>query len=354
MKILAIETSCDETAISVLEITKKDTGTKFDVLGSVVHSQIDVHKEFGGVVPNLARREHEKNLPLVLEKVLRDSKEELKNIDKIIVTVGPGLEPALWTGILFAQKLGEENNIEVIGANHMEGHIASVLVNVEKDTHTSIDFPAIALLISGGHTELIHMKDWQTKEKIGETRDDAVGEAFDKVARMMDLPYPGGPEISKLAEEGRIQNMKLDIDLPRPMIHSKDFDFSFSGLKTAVLYYIRDTKEKSGELSKETKIMIAREFEDAVIETLLHKTKKAIEKYVPKTLIIGGGVIANKKLKENFINLEKYYSDIKVIVPEKSLATDNATMIGVTGYIEFIENKKERLPLKANGNLSIG
>jgi N6-L-threonylcarbamoyladenine synthase len=371
MIILGIETSCDETAISIVEAEGDLQNLNFKLLGSAVNSQIKIHEEYGGVVPGLAKREHIKNLPFVLEEALK--KTDFGNkfpIDLIVVTVGPGLEPALWTGIVFAKELGEKLNIPVIGANHMIGHIASVLLSKTDEfsilnsqfLNKKIKFPALALLISGGHTELVFLKSWIEKEKIGETQDDAVGEAFDKVARMLGLPYPGGPEISKLAEEAREKNIHLETKFPRPMIHSKDFNFSFSGLKTAVLYYLRDKKEIN-------KLAVAREFEDAVIETLISKTKRAIDEVSKdtfwdrgsskvsfdtlKTLIIGGGVIANKALRENFLKLKSDYPEIEILIPEKSLTTDNATMIAIAGYIEYLRGNKINKELKAQGNLSI-
>ncbi|MEK7634921.1 MAG: tRNA (adenosine(37)-N6)-threonylcarbamoyltransferase complex transferase subunit TsaD [Patescibacteria group bacterium] len=345
MIILGIETSCDETAVSIVEANGDLENLNFKVLGSSINSQIQIHNEFGGIVPNLAKREHEKNLPAVLKQALEQAGlgENLKDIDLIAVTVGPGLEPALWTGITFAKELGEKWNIPVIPANHLEGHITSVLFNQKK----KVEFSILALLISGGHTELTLLKSWTEKEKLGETLDDAVGEAFDKVARMLGLPYPGGPEISKLAEEARGKNIKLEKEFPRPMIHSKDFNFSFSGLKTAVLYYLRDKKDIN-------KMAVAREFEDAVIETLISKTQKAIEEYLPKTLIIGGGVIANKALRENFLKLSEKYQELEILIPEKSLTTDNATMITASAYIEYLGNQKSDYgELKAQGNLNL-
>jgi N6-L-threonylcarbamoyladenine synthase len=351
MIILGIETSCDETAVSVVEARGGLRDLIFKLLGSAVQSQIEIHKQYGGVFPTLAKREHIKNLPFVYERALVNAKIKESEIEIIAVTVGPGLEPALWTGINFAEDLSKKLNIPIAPTNHMEGHIVSVLFN-KTEENSKIKFPAIALLISGGHTELVFLKSWLEKEKIGETQDDAVGEAFDKVARMLGLPYPGGPEISKLAEEARIKNFQLEIRLPRPMIHSKDFNFSFSGLKTAVLYYLRDKKEIN-------KLAVAREFEDAVIETLVSKTKRAIDKYSPKTLIIGGGVIANKALRENFLKLRENYLDLpaqagmEILIPEKSLTTDNATMIAAAGYIEYLRNKDSGRELKAQGNLDI-
>ena len=395
MIILGIETSCDETAVSVIEAKGDLKSLQFKILGSAVNSQIEIHKPYGGVFPALAKREHLRNLPLVLEEALKkaDIKDDLDKIDIIAVTVGPGLEPALWTGINFAEKLGKSWGKAVIPTNHMEGHIASVLFKTDESeskkeqTKSRIEFPAIALLISGGHTELVLLKSWVSKETIGETQDDAVGEAFDKVARMMNLPYPGGPEISKLAEKARLEDISLEKKFPRPMLHSKDLNFSFSGLKTAVLYYLKNINEvnirsaqqrgqvsesdifqnniknsnnpqkhsldrteyfsaeksppshasrapKEVVISEDIKLSVAREFEDAVIEILVSKTKVAIEKYSPKTLIIGGGVIANKALRENFIKLKENYPDLEILIPEKSLTTDNATMIAAAGFIE--------------------
>jgi len=343
MIILGIETSCDETAVSIVKAEGGLESLSFKVLGSAVNSQVKIHEQYGGVFPALAKREHIKNLPLVFQQALTSARTKESEIEIIAVTVGPGLEPALWVGITFAEKLGKKWGVLVVGVNHMEGHIASVLLNSKLQ---ALIFPVLALLISGGHTELIFLKSWTEKEKIGETQDDAVGEAFDKVARMLGLPYPGGPEISKLAEEAREKNISLETKFPRPMIHSKDFNFSFSGLKTAVLYFLRDEKETN-------KLAVAREFEDAVIETLISKTKAAIKEYLPKTLIIGGGVIANKALRENFLNLKESYSEIEILIPEKSLTTDNATMIAAAGYIEYLRDKKLGGELKAQGNLKM-
>ena len=351
MIVLGIETSCDETAISVVEAEGDLINPSFKLLGSSLHSQVDIHEKYGGVFPTLAKREHIKNLPLVYKDAIEKSGIEEKDINLITVTVGPGLEPALWTGINFAKELGERLGVKTVPANHMLGHIVSVLFNdnleseKEQVERKDIEFPALALLISGGHTELVLLENWAQRHKIGETKDDAVGEAFDKVARMLELPYPGGPKISTLAEEAREKNIHLEHKFPRPMIHSGDLNFSFSGLKTAVLYYIRDKKTSN-------KLAIAREFEDAVVETLISKTKMAIKNYGPKTLIVGGGVIANKEIRKNILELKSSYKDIEILLPEKSLSTDNATMIAAAGYIDMISG--ETAPeLKANGNLEL-
>lgn len=328
----------------------------------------------------LAKREHIKNLPILLEQVLRESKlyKKEKPVDAIAVTYGPGLEPALWAGITFAQELAKKWKVPIIPTNHMEGHILSVFAKENKSkkfTVKKVATPILSLLVSGGHTQLILSKKWMDYEIIGETKDDAVGEAFDKVARMLGLPYPGGPEISRLAEEVRLSHegtlaqrdgasraknqqifmrgesgKKPDFVLPRPMLYSKDFDFSFSGLKTAVLYLIK----KIGKLDQETKSKIALEFENAAIECLVYKTKKAIEKYKIKTVIVGGGVACNKHLQREIKKITK--KKIKLLLPEKKFTGDNSLMIGIAGYLNYIKNKK-KVPrsgsIKATGNLKL-
>jgi len=392
MKILSIETSCDETAVSVVEANGGAVEPHFSVLGNAIFSQIAIHAKYGGVFPTLAKREHAKNLPHLLVEALTEAKlyiaeekkvdrkkweeiekilereiglsADLKNffgniskpdVDFIAVTAGPGLEPALWVGISLAEALGELWNVPVVPINHMEGHIASVLIDAENSANEKLNavrFPALALLISGGHTELVEIFDWGKYKILGQTRDDAVGEAFDKVARMLSLPYPGGPEISRLAEVAREQNLPRKCKLPRPMMHSADLDFSFSGLKTAALYYIRDLKNFSDENKKD----IAREFEDAAAEVLLEKTKKALTKTGAKTLIVAGGVIANKKIKSEFQALEKTFDDLKVLTPVSKMSTDNSVMIALAGYINVVQNPKlltEKNKIAAKGNLRL-
>ncbi len=246
MRILGIETSCDETGLALVEASGGLKSPKFRILKNLVASQVKIHAPFGGVVPNLAKREHLKNLPILFKKI--GGGRAADRVDLIAVTVGPGLEPALWTGITFAKQtynLGRKTNdkLKLIGVNHLEGHLYSVLLPKKSHrlsviSHKSKIFPAVALIVSGGHTVLLLMKDLKTWRRLGETRDDAVGEAFDKVARLLKLPYPGGPALEKLAKKGNA----AAIDFPRPMIHDKNFDFSFSGLKTSVLYFLRDYK----------------------------------------------------------------------------------------------------------------
>ncbi len=384
MKILAIETSCDETAISIAEAYGELGNISFKVLADSLLSQAMLHREYGGVYPTLAKREHAKNITPLLQQTLdkakmfekanspltRDQISELKelltreqelfvlliaflgntkkpDLDAIAVTAGPGLEPALWVGINFAKALSIVWDIPLIPVNHMEGHILSSLI--KDDAITPIEFPTLALLISGGHTQLVVMKDWSRYEIIGNTRDDAVGEAFDKVARMLGLEYPGGPEISKLAQSAREENLEKPYSLPRPMINTDDFDFSFSGLKTAVMYLIRD----KGSLTDTDKKQIAREFEDSASEVLLKKTKRAIEKYNIKTFILGGGVSANKHIR--YIFETHLPQDIEMFIPHVELTGDNAIMIAASGYSTIASKEKiSKLDaIEANGNLSL-
>ena len=356
MKILAIETSCDETGVSILECKGGLKKPAFNVLADSLNSQVKIHAEFGGVYPMMAKREHVKNLPILLEKTLKKAGLDKKKIpvDLIVVTSGPGLEPALWTGIVFAQDLAKKWNVPVLPVNHMEGHILSVFGKEKgKFNIPKIKFPVLSLLVSGGHTELVLSKSWLKYEVIGETLDDAAGEAFDKVARMLELPYPGGPEISKLAEQER-KNPHVghveEIKLPRPMMYSKNFDFSFSGLKTAVLYLIK----KIGTLNSEIKSKIALEFENAVVETLIHKTKKAVEKYNINTMIVAGGVSANKYLRNEM--KKTFKSKVELLFPNKKLTSDNSVMIGIIGYFRFLEKKGKigkASNIKASGNLHL-
>lgn len=272
------------------------------------------------------------------------------DIDMLTVTSGPGLEPALWVGISFAKALSYVWSVPLIPTNHMEGHIVSVLK--EGQNLRNFAFPAVALLISGGHTELVLVKNWGDYQLLGQTRDDAVGEAFDKVARLLGLPYPGGPQISKLAEIARNENLQNgEIKLPRPMLHSKDFDFSFAGLKTSVLYLTDDLK-KENKLDDNMRKIIAREFEDAVTEVLFKKTKLALEECGAGTLIIGGGVIANTTIRNKFAELEK--DGITVLIPEMSATTDNALMIAIAGYMKSLRIVPMICPdIKAEGNLGL-
>lgn len=342
---LGIETSCDETAVCILETDNN----KYRVLSHIVNSQIDIHKEYGGVFPMMAKREHIKNLPIIYAQALKESGISEDQIERIAVTQGPGLEPALWTGILFAKELSGKLKVPLFPVNHMEGHIVSTLISeISKDFKElkSLNFPALALLISGGHTELVKVNSIGSYEVLGATVDDAVGEAFDKVARMLNLPYPGGPEISKLAEQARKNNIENKTKLPRPMIHSKDLKFSFSGLKTAVLYALKEIGAPTPEQIQD----IAREFEDAVTEVLVSKTKEAIDEFGPQTLIIGGGVIANTHVRSAFEQVTGSYG-IPLYMPISALTGDNALMIALAGSMNSTKPSEEGFVAK--GNLSL-
>lgn len=365
MRILAIETSCDETALALLECSGSIESPIIRPISQALYSQVKEHAPFGGVFPALAKREHIKNIvPLFLEclqkgemytKGSRQLDEEkitairkmLEHegvladffiehivplerpaIDTIAVTRGPGLEPALWVGVNFAKALSYLWDIPIVPTNHMEGHIASVLVN---EGASEIAYPALALLASGGHTELVLIDKPLSYRRIGQTRDDAVGEAFDKVARLLGLPYPGGPQISKLAAGVRAKELPpSDIKFPRPMTNSDDYDFSYAGLKTAVLYKIQEL----GELTDELKERIAYEFEEAATDVLISKTKKALEAHGAQVLIVGGGVIANIYLRERLVALAAD-SGVTLMLPTRELSTDNALMIGAAAYLHL-------------------
>lgn len=389
---LGIETSCDETALALIE-TRGSFGSgnlEYRVIASLIHSQAELHSNFGGVFPTLAKREHSRNLLPLLKKLISDAQNFLgkekavlsdheiekkmigirskfgssnsdlldsftdlnflkiiPNIDRIAVTEGPGLEPALWVGISFAQILAEfwgyRGQTSVIPVNHMEGHVLGSLLSTDISIGQwqklkPLNFPALALLISGGHTELVRIDLNQIKNSlkysiIGQTKDDAVGEAFDKVARLLGLPYPGGPQLAKLAKEAREQGLVSTMKLPRPMINSGDLNFSFSGLKTAVLYAVRDEEKKNNSLSEKFKKELALEFEQSVKETLVSKLRQAIESVEAKAIIIGGGVSANQTLRQAFEILANEYN-IPIYLPSIHVSGDNALMIALAGVLD--------------------
>jgi len=390
MRILAIETSCDETAIAIVEGEHVGADTVFKVLGNALLSQIDIHQEYGGVYPMLAKREHGKNLVPLLSAALEEAElihesdqvisEEKRNaiaalleregdlaaslleflkeceppeIDAIAVTAGPGLEPALWVGVNFAKALALLWDKPLIAANHMEGHLLSALLQETGESTyllPDVSRPLLGLLISGGHTEIVEMEDWLSYKLIGSTRDDAVGEAFDKVARMLGLPYPGGPEISRLAESARERGGDNPYTLPRPMLNDDSCDFSFSGLKTAVLYLVKDK-----ELTDTDKENMALAFEEAVADVLYAKTLRAIEQTGARSLAIGGGVSANAYIKRTFAErLKKDRPDISLYIPPAYLTGDNAIMIALAGYFRSLAREyADSNTLRANGNLAL-
>lgn len=318
MKILAIETSCDETAITILE--GKPGFLKLHK--NLLYSQIAIHKKYGGVVPELAARKHVQTLWPLLSQAL--SRKDLKQIDYIAVTAGPGLVTSLLLGLTLAKTLAYVNQLPLVPVNHIEGHIYSNwLSNTELVKAKNRYFPALVLIVSGGHTELILMKGHGRYQLVGQTLDDAVGESFDKVAKLLGLSYPGGPIISRLALGGRPQAYHL----PRPMIQSGDFDFSFSGLKTAVLYSL----QKRGKLNKQVVSDYAAAFQQAAVEVLVTKTWAAAGKYKVRSVMLGGGVAANRLLRESLAD-RAVQQQLPFFSPDLKYTGDNAAMIAAAAY----------------------
>lgn len=346
MKILAIETSCDETAVAILEIQ----GQAFKVLANLVSSQINIHKKYGGVVPEVAARKHMENILPLVEQALDQAKIKSKDIDAIAVVYGPGLITSLIVGLETAKTLAQVWNKPLIPVNHVKAHILANYIEGEQGNLMRIAYPAMGLIVSGGHTSLVLLKSPHEMKTIGSTRDDAVGEAFDKVAKILGLGYPGGPIIAKHSENADQEYYKL----PRPMIHSKDFDFSFSGLKTAVKY--EWGKEKFKDEKNVRKMAAA--FQQACIDVLVAKTLNAAEKYQVKSILLGGGVAANKALRRQLSEqIATRLPKVKFFQPEMHLTTDNALMAALAGYFEAGNNlagfKDGWLKVKVEPNLEI-
>ena len=308
MIILGIETSCDETAAALC--------SDFKILSSFTKTQ-SIHQQYGGVVPEIASREHEKYLPSITKKVLEDANKSFKDIDAIAVTNGPGLMGSLLSGISFAKGISQALNIPIIPINHLEAHLNSVFIE-----HAELEAPFINLLVSGGHTQLWLVKNMFEYELLGETLDDACGEAFDKGAKKMNLNYPGGPEIEKLAKNG---DMNL-INFPRPMINDNTFNFSFSGLKTALINCVNENKYSYED--------IAASYQEAIVDTLISKFEKAMNQYSANSGIICGGVAANKRLRDKLDKLDQ-----KIIYPSMKYCTDNADMIAFLALHKVNNNK---------------
>jgi len=427
MRILAIETSCDDTGIAILEFNRQ---SQPKILADLVSSQVKIHAPWGGVVPMLAKREHQRNLSLLLKQALEESKllkiskfhpersrraklinskplgpsrtglGQIQNpkiqilnsilerepelskklipflkkyqkpdIDLIAVTIGPGLEPALWVGVNLARALVYFWNLPIAPINHLEAHLGAALAFGAESQSSAIPknlFPAVCLIVSGGHTQLILMRDFGEYRILGETRDDAAGEAFDKVAKMLNLGYPGGPKISQLAAkfnsefrnsnfetDSKLKIKKSELVLPRPMINSKDFDFSFSGLKTAALYL---TKKLTKAQLKNFTPAIAAEFQRAVVDVLVAKTIRAAKEFKAKTVLLAGGVASNDLLRET-LSLATNHLSLNFLVPPKNFCTDNAAMVAYTAYLEKTTfEKKYRFnwkKIKADANLTI-
>lgn len=329
--ILAIETSCDETAAAVV----KKSGTDFTVLANVVQSQISLHAKWGGVVPELAAREHIQNIAPVIAECLERSGLTVQDINALAVTQGPGLMPALVVGVNAAKMLATLWQKPLIGIHHLEGHIYANLLRPEVE----LLFPLLALVVSGGHTQLVLMEDHFQYRILGETQDDAVGEAFDKVAKILGLPYPGGPEIAKRADSYNESASQEEKDLlaklfPRPMVDSPNYDFSFSGLKTAVLYYVQ--KHEDRKEIEEFRAEVAYAFQCAATDVLISKTKRALKEYSPKTLVVAGGVSANITLRTKLESLTKgYFPETQFLMPEFTYSLDNAAMIGAAAAMRF-------------------
>ncbi|WP_078592659.1 tRNA (adenosine(37)-N6)-threonylcarbamoyltransferase complex transferase subunit TsaD [Evansella clarkii] len=318
MLILGIETSCDETSAAVVKNGR-------DILSNVVSSQIESHKRFGGVVPEIASRHHVEQITYIFEEALKEAGTELKDIDAIAVTEGPGLVGALLVGVNSAKALAYAMDKPLVGVHHIAGHIYANHIVEE------LTFPLITLVVSGGHTELIYMKEHGSFEVIGETRDDAVGEAYDKVARTLGLPYPGGPHIDRLAHEG-----EASVKLPRAWLEPDSFDFSFSGLKSSVINTLHNAKQRGEEIPPEN---IAASFQESVIEVLVGKTMRAVEEKNVDRLLLAGGVAANKGLREALTSAcsEK---GISLTIPPMPLCTDNAAMIAAAGTIFYQQGRR--------------
>ncbi len=331
---LAIETSCDETSVSVVKNGR-------EVLSNIISSQIEIHKKFGGVVPEVASRKHIESINIIIQEALDEANVTFDDIDNIGVTYGPGLVGALLVGVSTAKAIAFGKNIPLVGVNHIEGHICANFIEDKE-----LKPPFVCLVVSGGHTHLVLVKDYGEYEVIGKTRDDAAGEAFDKVARALGLGYPGGPIIDKLAAIGN----KNAIDFPRVYLDDRSFDFSFSGLKSAVLNYLNNSKQKGIEIVVED---VAASFQQSVIEVLVEKTIKAAKDKGVNVVALAGGVAANEGLR-NLISKRCIEEGLELRYPSKKLCTDNAAMIGCAAYYDYLKGYRADLRLNAVPNLKLG
>lgn len=330
---LAIETSCDETSCSVIKDGR-------EVLSNIISSQIDIHRKFGGVVPEIASRKHIEAINNIIQEALDEANITFKDLDLIGVTQGPGLVGALLVGISAAKALAYGLDIPLIGVNHIQGHICANYIE-----HKDLKPPFTCLVVSGGHTYLLNVKGYTEYELVGRTRDDAAGEAFDKVARSIGLPYPGGPLIDKLSKEGD----KDSIPFPRVYLDDKSYDFSFSGLKTAVLNYINQTKQKGEDISIEN---VAASFQQAVLDVLVDKSFRLARETGSDKIVIAGGVAANQGLRDMLEERGKK-ENIDIYYPSRTLCTDNAAMIGSAAYYHYINGEKSDLSLNVEPNLGL-
>ncbi|WP_066301101.1 tRNA (adenosine(37)-N6)-threonylcarbamoyltransferase complex transferase subunit TsaD [Bacillus sp. FJAT-29937] len=330
--IMGIETSCDETSVAIVKNGR-------EIASNIVASQIESHKRFGGVVPEIASRHHVEQITIVLEEALNQAEISFDDLDAIAVTEGPGLVGALLVGVNAAKALAFAHSIPLVGVHHIAGHIyANRLV-------TELEFPLLSLVVSGGHTELVYMKEQGHFEVIGETRDDAAGEAYDKVARTLNLPYPGGPHIDRLAHVG-----EAAINLPRAWLEEGSYDFSFSGLKSAVINTVHNAEQRGEKLSPED---LAASFQASVIDVLVTKTLKAVEQYKVKQVLLAGGVAANKGLRSTLQKEFDKLPGIELVIPPLNLCTDNAAMIAAAGSILYEKGARSTMALNANPGLEI-
>ena len=324
---MGIESSCDETSVAIVKNGR-------EILSNVIDTQIPIHEKYGGVVPEIASRNHIEAISRVTKKALEEANISFEQIDAITPTYGPGLVGALLVGLSYAKALSFATNKPLVGVNHIQGHIAANYI-----TYKELEPPFICVMMSGGNTQIVHVKNYTEFEVLGKTRDDAIGEAFDKVARVVGLGYPGGPKVDKLAKE-----WQANIELPKTHFDEDTLDFSFSGIKTAVI----NLHHKNPDINKAD---LCASFEKNVTETLMENVKKAIEKTGIKKITLAGGVSANSYIRNEFLKLEQ--EGIKVYMPDLKLCTDNAAMIASAGYYNFISGKRDELNLNAVPNLKL-
>lgn len=333
MLILSIETSCDETSAAVIE--NGDT-----ILSNIVASQIKSHKRFGGVVPEIASRHHVEYITLIIEEAMEEAYVQFSDLDAIAVTEGPGLVGALLIGVNAAKAIAFAHNLPLIPVNHIAGHIYA------NQLEQPLEFPLLALVVSGGHTELVYMKEHGSFEIIGETRDDAAGEAYDKIGRVIGVPYPGGKHIDEMAQLG-----EDTFKFPRAMVNEDNYDFSFSGLKSAFINKVHNAEQKGEELNRED---LATSFQQAVVDVLVTKTIRAAKEYNVKQIILAGGVAANSGLRAGLsAAVETELTDVPLIIPSLSLCGDNAAMIGAAAFLDKDQYKDTNLALNAQPGLTL-
>jgi N6-L-threonylcarbamoyladenine synthase len=336
MRVLAIETSCDDTGAAVILDGRK-------ILSNVISSQVNIHQKYGGVVPELASRRHIESIMPIATEALEIANVTLREIDGIAVTQGPGLVGSLLVGLSFAKSLSFATGLPFVGVNHIEAHLSAIFLERKPPR-----FPFIGLVVSGGHTSLFRVDGFGTYMRLGQTRDDAAGEAFDKVAKLLGLGYPGGPIIDDLSKTGNPKAIRF----PRPSLSKNSFDFSFSGLKTAVVHYVKSHPEPHGGYSQDFVRDIVSSFQEAVIDTLVRKTLQAAQHEGIEKIVLSGGVAANQRLRER-MKEEASQQKANVYIPSPSFCTDNAAMVGVVGYEYLKRGVRSPLSLNAFSHLSL-